>query len=190
MNNTQMKSPLPARPVACPVSVYRKEYAKRINQPKANGWRFLLDQATGLVTNRHGVKAKNSELVLERLKGVDIKARYIDGEIMGMRTRSAKGTIILIDAFDPANPLPISERLKLIEEIEPASYEVKANALLRMPRLDHDKLQACWAEMDYQNQKAGEVLWEGFVSKDDQKYPFITNPAYCSPEWHKMRIRW
>ena len=185
-----MKSPLPARPVACAHNVYGDEYADYIHQPKANGWRFLFDQATGLVMNRHGVKAKNSELVLERLKGIEIKARYIDGEIMGMRTRTAKGTIILIDAFDPANPLPISERLKLIEEIEPASYEVKANALLRMPTLSHHKLKACWAEMDYQNQKAGEVLWEGFVSKDDQKYPFITNPAYCSPEWHKMRIRW
>jgi hypothetical protein len=185
-----MKSPLPARPVACAHNVYGDEYADYIHQPKANGWRFLFDQATGLVTNRHGVKAKNSELVLERLKGIEIKARYIDGEIMGMRTRSAKGTIILIDAFDPVNPLPISERLKLIEEIEPASYEVKANALLRMPRLDHDKLKACWAEMDYQNQKAGEVLWEGFVSKDDQRYPWISNPSYCSPQWHKMRIRW
>ena len=175
--------------MACARNVYGDEYADFVHQPKANGWRFLFDQATGLIMNRHGVKAKNSELVLERLKGIEIKARYIDGEIMGMRTRTAKGTIILIDAFDPSNPLPRAERLKLIEEIEPASYEVKANALLRMPRLDHGKLKACWAEMDYQNQKAGEVLWEGFVSKDDQKYPFITNPAYCSHEWHKMRIR-
>ncbi len=190
MNNTEMTSPKPARPSPCEGSVYCKKYSNHIHQPKANGWRFLFDQATGLVMNRHGVKAMNSELVLERLKGIEIKARYIDGEIMGMRTRAAKGTIILIDAFDPANPKPIAERLKLIEKIEPASYMVKANSLLRMPILCHSKLKACWAEMDYQNQKAGEVLWEGFVSKDDQRYPWISNPNHRSPEWRKMRIRW
>ena len=41
--------------------------------------------------NRYGTRAKNSELVLERLKGTNIKAKYIDGEIMGMRTRAAPG---------------------------------------------------------------------------------------------------
>jgi hypothetical protein len=25
---------------------------------------------------------------------------------------------------------------------------------------------------------------------DDGKYPFITNPNYCSPAWQKQRIRW
>ena len=185
-----MTSHFPAKPVPCVRNVYGKEYANYINQPKANGWRFLFNQATGVVMNRYGTRAKNSELVLERLKGTNINAKYIDGEIMGMRTRAAKGTIILIDAFDPSDPKPIAERLKLIEEIEPASFEVKPNSLLRMPNLAHNKLRKCWQEMDYQNQRAGEVLWEGFVSKDDQKYPWTTNPSNFSPELHKMRIRW
>ena len=188
-----MKSPLPARPQASAVPASHIEFAEGAAiEGKLNGWRFLFDQSTGLVMNRHGVKAKNSELVLERLKGVEIKARYIDGEIMGMRTKTGKGTIVVMDAFDPANPKPYAERMKEIEHLEAVTFDVASNKLLRFVRLAHEKINSIWEEMNFQNNKAGEVIWEGFVMKalDDGKYPFITNPNYCSPAWQKHRIRW
>jgi len=188
-----MKSPLPARPQGSAVPASHIEFAEGTAiEGKLNGWRFLFDQATGLVMNRHGVKAKHSELVLERLKGVEIKTRYIDGEIMGMRTKTGKGTIVVMDAFDPANPKPYAERMKEIEHLEAVTFDVASNKLLRFVRLAHEKINSIWEEMDFQNNKAGEVIWEGFVMKalDDGKYPFITNPNYCSPAWQKQRIRW
>ena len=72
------------------------------------------------------------------------------------------------------------------------TFDVANNKLLRFVRLAHEKINSIWEEMNFQNNKAGEVIWEGFVMKalDDGKYPFITNPNYCSPAWQKQRIRW
>ena len=182
-----MKSLHPARPYGSD-GVFGDEYWDWIHQPKFNGWRFLADLATGEVFNRKGGKAKNESLVLKRLKGFGFKSRFVDGEICGMRTKTGAGTIIVIDSFDPENPKPIQGRLKEFEEIEPASFNVRSNALLRMPSLNHKNLRHCWQEMDYQNKKAGETIWEGFVSKKDSKYPWLKNPDWVSMEWHKMRI--
>jgi hypothetical protein len=55
-----------------------------------------------------------------------------------------------------------------------------------MPRLNHKKLKAIWEEMNFQNR--GGLVWEGFVMKKDDRYPFVTNPSYCSLDWHKWRI--
>lgn len=184
-----MKSLHPARP-ADSFGVFGNEYANWIHQPKWNGWRFLADLATGEIFNRKGGRAKNESLVLKRLKSFGFKSRYVDGEICGMRTKAGKGTIIIIDSFDPDKPKPIKERLKEFEEIESASFNIRENALLRMPNLDHKNLRRCWQEMEFVNNRHNETLWEGFVSKNDTKYPWTKNPNWVSPEWHKMRIRY
>ena len=59
-------------------------------------------------------------------------------------------------------------------------------------KIQNMNLDALKDTVRVQNNKAGEVVWEGFVMKalDDGKYPFITNPNYCSPAWQKQRIRW
>jgi hypothetical protein len=155
-------------------------------EPKANGWRGWFDQKLGIAYNRHGKVASNAKLMVERLAGAGIKSRFIDCEIMGMREKRGIGTIIVIDAFDPDNPKPYAQRVKEFEEIEPASFDLKQNALLRMPRLNHKKLKAIWEEMNFQNRNG--LVWEGFVMKKDDRYPFIADPSYCSPSWHKWRI--
>jgi len=185
--------PLPARPQASAVPASHKEFAKRTSiEGKANGWRGLFHQKTGIGYNRHGKIASNHNLMVERLSNAGIKAPYIDCEIMGMRTKTGKGTIIVMDAFDPANPKPYSERMKEIEHLEAVTFDVPQNKLLRFVQLAHHKINSIWEEMNFQNNKAGEVIWEGFVMKalDDGKYPYITNPNYCSPSWQKQRIRW
>ena len=99
---------------------------------------------------------------------------------------SGKGSFIVIDACEP---VPYDKRRKLFEHLEVASFEARSNALMRMPNLDHSKLRAIWQEMDFQNNKAGETIFEGFVMKKDTKYPWTQKPSYFSPQWHKMRIR-
>lgn len=183
-----MKPIFPARP-ASTSSVWGKDYREWLHQPKANGWRFLADLKTGKVFNRHGGHAKNESLVLKRLSTFDFKSRFVDGEIMGMRTAHGRGTIIVIDSFDPENPKPIESRLAEFCEIEPASFSIKPNSLLRMPSLDFKSLKQCWQEMEFINNRNNEVVWEGFVSKKDSKYPFLKNPNHSSMDWHKMRIR-
>jgi hypothetical protein len=81
--------------------------------------------------------------------------------------------------------------MKEIEHLEAVTFDVPQNKLLRFVRLAHHKINSIWAEMEFQNNKAGETIWEGFVMKslNDGKYPFIAKPSYCSYQWQKQRIR-
>jgi len=182
----------PARPQASAVPANHEEFSDGFSiEGKLNGWRGLFNQKTGIGYNRHGKIASNHNLMVERLANAGIKAPYIDCEIMGQRTKTGKGTIVVMDAFDPANPKPYAERMKEIEHLEAVTFDVPDNKLLRFVRLAHHKINSIWAEMEFQNNKAGEVVWEGFVMKslNDGKYPFISKPSYCSYEWQKQRIR-
>ena len=185
-----MKSSLlekhPARPVGAYELPSSESYSEWAIEPKANGWRGWFDQLTGIGYNRHGQFASNQNLMAERLTNCRIKSRWIDCEIMGMREKKGLGTIIIIDAFDPENPKPYAERVKEFEHIAPAPFELPTNALLRMPRLDHSRLKQIWEEMNAQN--VGGLVWEGFVMKNDLRYPAVSKPTYCSHEWHKYRF--
>lgn len=180
-----MKS-FPARPVGAAEAPWSETYKDWAIEPKANGWRGWFDQATGIGYNRHGKIASNSRLMAERLAGCGIKSRWVDCEIMGQREKIGVGTVIVIDAYDPQNPNPYAQRMKEIEHIETATFAIRSNALLRMPRLAHKKLKAIWDEMNFQNR--GGLVWEGFVMKKDESYPAIKDPSYCSLSWHKWRI--
>jgi hypothetical protein len=182
-----VKSYYPARPVGAADPAWSETYQGWHIEPKANGWRGWFDQKLGIAYNRHGKVASNAKLMVERLAGAGIKSRFIDCEIMGMREKAGQGTIIVIDAFDPENPKPYSQRVKEFEEIEPASFRLKQNALLRMPCLDHSKLKQIWQEMDFENRNG--LVWEGFVMKQDAPYEAVENPAYCSYSWHKWRLK-
>lgn len=176
----QMKSLiLPARPIAGEL--------EGVIQPKANGHRLLIDQQERLVMNRHGEIKKEANEVWSKIEGLGIKTRYIDAELM-VRTQTGRGSIILIDAFDPQNPKPIQERLKEIEEVQIAPFALQPGKVYRMPTFDIKNIKALWWEMDRHNRN-GEVLWEGFVSKNDKAYPWIKKPSWCSVEWHKWRLR-
>jgi len=183
-----VKSYYPARPVGAFDPAWSETYKDWHIEPKANGWRGWFDQKLGIAYNRHGKAASNAGLMLERLANAGIKSRFIDCEIMGMREKAGLGTIIVIDAFDPDNPKPYSQRVKEFEEIEPASFRLKQNALLRMPRLAHHKLKAIWQEMDFENRNG--LVWEGFVMKQDTPYEALENPKFHSHTWHKWRLKW
>lgn len=182
-----MKSYYPARPVGAADPAWSETYKDWAIEPKANGCRGWFDQQSGIGYNRHGKISFSSNLMAERLTNCGIKSRWIDCEIMGRREKAGAGTVIVIDAFDPDNPKPYGERMKEIEHIEPATFALRSNALLRMPRLAHKKLKAIWDEMNFQNR--GGLVWEGFVMKQDAPYEAVENPAYCSYSWHKWRLK-
>ena len=169
---------LPARPIAGEL--------EGVVQPKANGHRLLIDQQERLVMNRHGEIKKEANEVWAKIEGLGIKARYIDAELM-VRTQTGRSSIILIDAFDPQNPKPIQDRLKEIEEVQIAPFALQPGKVYRMPTLNISKLKTLWQEMDWHNRE--EVVWEGFVSKNDTAYPWIKKPNWHSVEWHKLRLR-
>jgi hypothetical protein len=176
----------PARPVACESPAWHDCYSDYYIEPKFNGWRILIDQERQEVYGRKGIRSALEQDVLERIQNAKIHSRWIDGEWLGQRTEYGKGSFIVIDACEP---VPYDKRRKLFEHLEVASFEPKRNALMRMPNLDHSKLMAIWQEMDFQNNKAGETIFEGFVMKKDTKYPWTQKPSYFSPQWHKMRMR-
>ena len=176
----------PARPMPCDAPAWDDCYSGFYIEPKFNGWRILVDQEFGQVWNRKGQRSTLEAPVLERIKNANINSRWIDGEWLGQRTKSGAGSFIVIDACEP---LPYAERRKLFEHLDVATFAPRSNALMRMPNLTHSKLRACWDEMEFQNNKAGETIFEGFVMKKDSKYPWVKNPSYFSPEWQKMRIR-
>jgi hypothetical protein len=183
--------PLPARPQASAVPASHIEFAKdTVIEGKLNGWRGLFDQQTEQGYNRKGQFAFNHKLMADRILGAGIKSRFVDCEIMGQRTRTGRGTIVVMDAFDPANPKPYADRMKEIEHLETVTFDVAENKLLRFVSLAHHKINAIWQEMSFHNTKAGEVVWEGFVMKatDERNYPFITHPNNYSPSWRKQRI--
>ena len=103
-----MKSfPLPARPVGSAVPAGHDEFSDGFSiEGKLNGWRGWFDQETKQGYNRHGKFASNHNLMADMILGAGIKSRFVDCEIMGQRTKTGKGTIVVMDAFDPANPKP------------------------------------------------------------------------------------
>jgi len=147
---------------------------------------MVIDQQERKVFNRHGERAKYEGDILKTLGRTKIASRFLDCEWMGNRTRTGQNTLILIDVMEP---LPYADRRKVFSKIKPASFELPDNALLRMPTFKHDRLKAIWQEMEFQNRKAGETIFEGFVMKKDDRYPVLSNPKHSNFEWHKMRIR-
>lgn len=183
----QLKSKiLPARPVGAYYEPWSDRYRDYAIEPKFNGWRGLYNQKTGIGYNRNGDIATNANLMQKLLSNCKIKSPWIDCEIMGMRESIGIGTIIIIDAFDPDNPLPYDERIKEFSHIEPAGYKLKPHSLLRMPRYKHDRLKDVISEMKYNNNFG--LVFEGFVMKKDSAYPFATSPKLTSHEWHKWRF--
>jgi hypothetical protein len=181
-----MTSFFPARPQGCTAPAWTASYADHAIEPKLNGWRMVIDQQERKVFNRHGERAKFECDILATLGRTKIASRYLDCEWMGNRTCTGQNTLVLIDVVEP---LPYAERRKKFAKLKPLSFEVADNALLRMPTLKHERLKAIWQEMDFQNRRAGETIFEGFVMKRDDCYPKQTDPhSYCG-EWHKMRIR-
>jgi hypothetical protein len=181
-----MTSFLPARPVHASVPAWDDCFEDHAIEGKANGWRILIDQETMTAQNRKGGRSTLEAEVMAKVSEANIPCRYLDCEWMGQRTKTGAGTLILIDTCEP---LPYAERMKKLEHIEPVGFQIKSNALLRMNRLDHSMLKACWSEMEFVNNTAGEVVWEGFVMKKDDKYPWTKNTSHYSYEWKKMRIR-
>jgi len=187
-NPMQLKlTDFPARPVGAYYAPWSDRYADYFIEPKANGWRGWFNQKTKQGYNRHGKIASNENLMRELLSNCKIKSPWIDCEIMGMREKHGRNTIIIIDAFDPDNPKPYEERIKEFEHIQPASFNLQDNSLLRMPRLAHSKLKLIWNDMNFYN-KHGGIIWEGFVMKKDKFYPALKNPNYASSQWHKWRM--
>lgn len=176
----------PARPQGCTAPAWDSTYADHAIEPKLNGWRMVIDQQECKVYNRHGERAKFERDILATLGRTKIASRYLDCEWMGNRTRTGQNTLVLIDVVEP---LPYAERRKKFSKLKPLSFDVADNALLRMPTFKHERLKAIWEEMDFQNRKAGETIFEGFVMKKDDHYPVLTNANHSNPEWHKMRMR-
>lgn len=147
---------------------------------------MIVDQQECKVYNRHGERAKFERDILATLGRTKIASRFLDCEWMGNRTRTGKNTLVLIDVVEP---LPYAERRKKFSKLKPLSFDVADNALLRMPTFKHQRLKAIWEEMDFQNRKAGETIFEGFVMKLNDTYPAAQNPNDYTSKWHKMRIR-
>jgi len=147
---------------------------------------MVIDQQERKVYNRHGERAKYEGEILTTLGRTKIASRFLDCEWMGNRTKTGQNTLVIIDVMEP---LPYAERRKIFSKLKPLSFEVPDNALLRMPTFKHARLKAIWEEMDFQNRKSGETIFEGFVMKRDDQYPVLFNANHVSYEWHKMRIR-
>jgi hypothetical protein len=176
----------PARPQGCTAPAWDNAYADHAIEPKLNGWRMVIDQQEHKVYNRHGERAKFEGDILATLGRTKIASRFLDCEWMGNRTKTGQNTLVVIDVMEP---LPYAERRAIFSKLKPLSFEVPDNALLRMPTFKHPRLKAIWAEMEFQNNRAGETIFEGFVMKKDEHYPVLTNPNHNNAEWHKMRIR-
>lgn len=181
-----MTSPIPARPSPCTESAWDASYAAWNIEPKLNGWRMVIDQLERKVYNRHGERAKYERDILKTLGRIKINSRFLDCEWMGNRTKTGQNTLVLIDVIEP---LPYAERRAIFSKLKPLSFEVPDNALLRMPTFKHARLTAIWHEMEFQNTRAGETIFEGFVMKQGNAYPSMKQSTdYCN-DWHKMRIR-
>jgi UDP-N-acetylglucosamine/UDP-N-acetylgalactosamine diphosphorylase len=102
-----------------------------------NGWRGWFDQETKQGYNRHGKFASNHNLMADMILGAGIKSRFVDCEIMGQRTKTGKGTIVVMDAFDPANPKPYAERMKEIEHLEAVTFDVPDNNYFGRQKQEH-----------------------------------------------------
>ena len=124
---------LPARPSPAPAPPWDEMFKKDfLFQPKYNGWRGVYDQKTGLAYNRYGKLSSNQRLLDERMARVKIPARYVDLEIMGLRTKTGKETVIVLDAFDPDNPKPIQERIDDFGHIEVAGADIRNGRTYRV----------------------------------------------------------
>lgn len=175
----------PARPSPSSLPAWSDCFHDWSIEPKANGWRVLIDQERMEVWNRKGKRSSLEYSVLKKVQNSKIKSRWLDCEWMGQRTKTGSGTLVIIDACEP---MPYAERRNLFSHIEPMGFEVKSNALLRMPTYSHSKIKAVWKEMEFQNAKAGETIFEGFVMKKDYSYPWGKGENWETYNWQKQRI--
>ena len=121
---------------------------------------------------------------------VKIPARYVDLEIMGLRTKTGKETVIVLDAFDPDNPKPIQERIDDFGHIEVAGADIRNGRTYRVWNIWFSGIHKACDIMKHANNQNMEIIFEGLVIKDmnEKSYPFTRKPYWNSQGWLKYRF--
>jgi hypothetical protein len=184
----------PARPTNWPNSRNVLPAKGWASEPKINGWRIIIDTELRQVWNRHGERFKYEADVLkvlaENLFPVWSEARFLDGEFLGLRTKTGKGSVVLFDSMDLNDSTSYDIRKTRLSACvpafqDPAKWEV--GQLRVLEEVSPDKVSEFSQAMVEANKKLGEDFFEGWVFKDRGAYPWQRTATAHSAQWIKDR---
>lgn len=165
-------------------------------EPKINGWRIVIDCELRQVWNRHGQRFKYEADVLKVLSDyffpVWSDSRFLDGEFLGLRTKTGKGSVVLFDSMDNDETSYDIRKTRLRNHLP--NYTLFDFAFSSSPRvvcLDEvpaDKVPEFSEKMVESNKRLGEDFFEGWVFKDRGSYPWQRSATANSAKWIKDRF--
>lgn len=156
----------PLRPFSCKGASQNKAFSSWVFEPKANGWRCLVDLEKGLVWSRHGKPFSLADQVMSVVRGdgYDFKAiRWLDCELLGRRTKTGAGSVLLLDVVTQGT---YKERRDLFSALLECPFDdIPKGRFLRLPSYSQtDSIQVI-ETMKAVNAFRKEVIWEGVVCK-------------------------
>lgn len=178
-------------------------------EPKVNGWRGLLQVATGYLWNRHGQPSSlgpEFAAAITFLRALPSPFPWLDVEMMERRSPLLRGTLIILDGLPLQVPqaslvdslMPHCERRRRLREAGltelphlPASDLPLPPAVMLptyQPAALADAIQL-WDALREANRTLGAELYEGVVAKRyDSPYTHQSrNASVESPHWVKHR---
>lgn len=156
----------PLRPFSCRGASQNRAFSSWAFEPKANGWRCLVDLVGGRVWSRHGQPFSLADKVLPvvRADGYDFKSvRWLDCELLGRRTKTGAGSVLLLDIVVNET---YSTRRDLFSALLECPYDdIPKGRFLRLPSFSQAEAVQAIDTMKAVNAFRKEVIWEGVVCK-------------------------
>ncbi|NCY22596.1 hypothetical protein EBX31_11670 [bacterium] len=156
----------PLRPFSCRGASQNRAFSTWAFEPKANGWRCLVDLKEGLVWSRHGKPFSLAEQVMSVVRGDGYNfgaVRWLDCELLGRRTKTGAGSVLLLDIVGDGTYTERREWLSVL--LECPWDDIPKGRFLRLPSFSQAEAVQSIETMKAVNAFRKEVIWEGVVCK-------------------------
>ena len=156
----------PLRPFSCRGASQNRAFSTWAFEPKANGWRCLVDLQDGVVWSRHGKPFSMASQVMSVVRGDGYNfgaVRWLDCELLGRRTKTGAGSVLLLDVVGDGNYTERRDWLSVL--LECPWDDIPKGRFLRLPSFNQSEAVQAIETMKAVNALRKEVVWEGVVCK-------------------------
>jgi ATP-dependent DNA ligase len=156
----------PLRPFSCRGASQNKAFSNWAFEPKANGWRCLVDLEEGVVWSRHGKPFSMASQVMSVVRGDGYNfgaVRWLDCELLGRRTKTGAGSVLLLDVVGDGTYAERRDWLSVL--LECPWDDIPKGRFLRLPSFTQSEALQNIETMKAVNTLRKEVVWEGVVCK-------------------------
>jgi len=156
----------PLRPFSCRGASQNRAFSTWAFEPKANGWRCLVDLQDGVVWSRHGKPFSMASQVMSVVRGDGYNfgaVRWLDCELLGRRTKTGAGSVLLLDVVGDGTYTERRDWLSVL--LECPWDDIPKGRFLRLPSFNQSEAVQAIETMKAVNALRKEVVWEGVVCK-------------------------